>query len=295
MAEEKTKPNGERMREYRDSNLASVEQDVFSPAPISKDVEEAKLASSLAFAGEALGGQHPFVRQLLGGVAPEARAAQLVEGCTLTSVEARRSLLASGLAGLQASQDPMIRLAIALNKESRQLRGRFDTEVEEPERQAYAQIARAQFALEGATVAPDATFTLRLAYGRVSGYSEGSRSQPFATTFGGLFRTARQHKQSEPFALPPRWLQGEKKLNPRTAFDFVSTADTIGGNSGSPVVNRKGEFVGINFDRNRFGLVRNFLYTDVQARHISVHAPAILEAIDRLYGYRKLVEELRGR
>ena len=147
----------------------------------------------------------------------------------------------------------------------------------------------------GRTVAPDATFTLRLAYGVVKGYEEAGRPVPFRTTFGGMYEKAEQQQHKEPFDMPKRWRDGRAKIDPAVPFNFVSTADTIGGNSGSPVLNRAGEFVGINFDRNRFGLVRNFVYTDVQARHIAVHSAGILEALRTMYDCPDLVTELVGK
>jgi hypothetical protein len=141
-------------------------------------------------------------------------------------------------------------------------------------------------------MAPDATFTLRLAFGVVKGYEVDGTELPFHTTFAGLYAKADDHQGAPPFKLPPAWIDRKEKLNLQTPFNFVSTADTIGGNSGSPVLNRAGELVGVNFDRNRHGLVRNFVYTDLQARHIAVHAGAIAEALDKVYGASELLGEL---
>ncbi len=156
------------------------------------------------------------------------------------------------------------------------------------------QIARSRFEVHGTAIAPDATFTLRLAFGVVKGYRAEGVELPFTTTFGGAFERAQKQGHREPFVLPKRWLDSRGKLDLTTPFNFVSTADTIGGNSGSPVLNRKGELVGINFDRNRHGLVRNFVYTDEQARHIAVHSRGVLEALRSLYDAKALVEELTG-
>jgi hypothetical protein len=156
-------------------------------------------------------------------------------------------------------------------------------------------LARARFDVLGTAVAPDATFTLRLAFGVVKGYTADGALLPFATTFAGAFARAEQQGHREPFTLPRRWREGKGKLDLETPFNFVSTADTIGGNSGSPVLNRQGELVGVNFDRNRHGLVRNFVYSDEQARHIAVHCRAVLEALTRLYDAGPLVAELTGR
>jgi hypothetical protein len=193
---------------------------------------------------------------------------------------------------VEESADPMIVFAREMDGSARDLRKRCESEVEEPERQAYAELAKVRFAVLGKSVPPDATFTLRLAYGVVKGYEAEGQQVPFATTFGGLYDRAEAQQHKEPFELPERWKAGKAKLDLATPYDFVSTADTIGGNSGSPILNRAGEFVGINFDRNRFGLVRNFVYTDVQARHISVDSRGSLEALRKLYECPGLVKEL---
>ena len=173
------------------------------------------------------------------------------------------------------------------------MRQRFAA-TEEAHQQAYALVAKATFDRFGTAVAPDATFTLRLAFGVVKGYRVDGADIPFQTTFAGLFERSADHGNEEPFRLPPRWQTAKAKLDLTVPLNFVSTADTIGGNSGSPVLNRAGELVGINFDRNRHGLVRNFVYTDEQARHIAVHSRGVLEALRSLYDAGPLVKELTG-
>jgi hypothetical protein len=294
LAVERPKPAAERLREYRDSALESLEFQLFSPAPIHAELERAKLAGSLSFLAERLGGDHPLVVRVLDGKPPAARAADLVAGCGLADPGRRRQLAADGLKAVEESRDAMLRLARLVDDDARALRRRFEDQVEEVERQANAVIARARFDVLGAAVPPDATFTLRLAFGEVKGYSADGVEVPHTSTFRGLFERAKQQNSREPFALPQRWREGKDKLDLDTPFNFVSTADTIGGNSGSPVLNRKGELVGINFDRNRYGLVRNFVYTDEQARHIAVQGRAVLEALERLYDAEPLADELLG-
>src|SRR5262249_38814791 len=250
---------------------------------------------SLTFFAEMFGGEHSLVAQVLAGNNPAARAAELVASCKIRDVAQRKKLFDGGRAAVEASDDPLIRLARLVDAEARAVRKQYEDEVEEVERQGYAAIAQARFAAFGKSVAPDATFTLRLAFGVVKGYEEDGMHVPFHTTFGGAFERADRMGHREPFALPMRWIDGKGKLDLATPFNFVSTADTIGGNSGSPVLNRAGELVGINFDRNRHGLVRNFAYTEVQARHIAVHCRAVLEGLRKLYAADDLLRELDGR
>src|SRR5262249_12154110 len=295
MADELPKKSADRLREYRDSNLESLKFQLYSPAPIYPDLERAKLTAALTFLAEVLGGDHPTVKQVLAGKNPAARADELVGGTRLFDVERRKRLVDGGKAAIDAGTDPLIVLAKTIDAEARRLRTRFETEVEEPERQAYAELAKMRFEAFGRNVAPDATFTLRLAFGQVKGYEVGGQKLPFHTTFGAAFDRSAKLGGKEPVELPKRWLDGKGKLDLNTPFNFVSTADTIGGNSGSPVLNREGELVGVNFDRNRHGLVRNFVYTDVQARHIAVHSRAVLEALHKLYPAEALVKELVGK
>lgn len=295
LADEKPRPSAQRLREYRDSNRESLELELFSPAPVHPELEQARLAASLEFAALQLGAAHPTVQRLLAGKSPSRRAAELLAGTRLADVAERRRLYTGGRPVVDASTDPLIRLARALDGEARRLRTRYENEVEEPRRQAYARIARARFRLEGASTAPDATFTLRLAFGVVRGYRDGGVAVPPWTTLGGVFRLAERHQGREPFALPRRWLDGRARLDLSLPYDIISTADTIGGNSGSPVVNRAGQVVGVNFDRNRPGLVRNFVYNEEQARHIFVSSTAVIEVLRVLYGAEPLLRELAHR
>jgi hypothetical protein len=294
LSSELPKPSGDRLREYRDSNLDSLKFQMFSPAPIHTDLERAKLTASLTFLSEQLGGSHPLVKKALAGKNPAERAAELVDGSRLADVIERKKLFEGGIAAIQPCTDPMIVLARLIDNDARAERKRYESEVEEVERQAYAEIAKIRFTTYGRNLAPDATFTLRLAFGVVRGYTEDGKPVPFHTTFGGVFDRSDRMGDREPFHLPPRWREGKSKLDLSTPFNFVSTADTIGGNSGSPVLNRAGELVGVNFDRNRHGLVRNFVYTDEQARHIAVHCRAVLEALRKLYDCEPLLRELTG-
>jgi hypothetical protein len=292
--EERTKPSTERLREFRDSNLESLQMQLFSPEPIYDDFEMVKLAKSLTFLSEQLGHDNELVVKVLGGQSPEERASQLVHGTQLKDVELRKKLWQGGPEGIHASDDPMIKLALLVDPESRAARKVLETAVDEVKRQAYDQIGKAKYALEGSSIYPDATFTLRLSFGTVKGYEENGKKIPFQTTFAGLYERAEEHKEKPPFDLPRRWIERKDRLKPDTPFNFVCTADIIGGNSGSPVVNTKGEFVGIIFDGNIQSLVLDFVYDDRQARAVSVCSPAIIEALRKIYDADKLADELTG-
>lgn len=292
-ADEKTKPNGERLREFRDSNRESLELDLFSAEPIYDDFETLRLADSLSWLTEKLGCDHPLVKQVLANESPRARAAQLISGTRLKDVAFRKKLYAATPAELQAVRDPMLELARAVDTEARRLRKIVEAQ-DEVKRQAYAKIAAAKFAIEKGSTYPDATFTLRLAFGLVKGYEEDGRKIPCQTTVAGLYERSTAHHEKPPFDLPPRWLERKAKLDLATPFNFVSTADIIGGNSGSPVVNRAGEFVGIIFDGNIQSLVLDFIYTDAQARAVSVNSQSILEGLRKVYDANALAEELVG-
>ena len=292
LSAETAKPNGERLREFRESNLESLEQQLFSTAPIYPALETAKLADSLGNFIEKSGAKHDLVAKVLAGKSPQARAAELIQNSKLADVELRRRLAKEGASAQAATGDPLIELASLVDGPSREVRKRYEDAVEEPLRQAYAKIANARFALYGTETYPDATFTLRLAFGTVRGYEEQGRQVAPWTTIGGAYPHAAEHGSVYPFALPPRWLERKDKLDLDTPFNFVSTADIIGGNSGSPVVNRAGEIVGIIFDGNIQSLVLAYAYTDTQARAVSVASPAIVEALKKIYDASELVAEL---
>jgi hypothetical protein len=291
LADETAMPNADRLREYRESNLDSLRQQLFSEAPIYEDLEIVKLADSLGMLLE-LAGEHALVRRVLAGQSPQQRAAALVRGCTLRDVAVRQKLAAGGSQALAASADPMLELARLIDGPAREVRKRYEEQVEEPLRQAYAKIARARFGLYGTKVYPDATFTLRLAFGTVRGYEEFGQPIPPWTTFAGLYQRSADHGNRGPFALPPRWQERKERLDLSVPFNFVSTADIIGGNSGSPVVNRRGEFVGIIFDGNLPSLVWDFVYTDKIGRALAVDSRAIIEALRKVYDAQPLVDEL---
>ena len=295
LAEESVKPNSERLREYSEAGLDSLKLQLFSDAPIYGDLETAQLADSLGMMEEVLGGDNPTVQTVLAGKSPRDRAAELVQGTALKDVAVRKRLAAGGLAAINDSRNPMIQLAKLIDPESRSIRQRFEQQVEEPQRQAYGKIANAKFAVYGSSVYPDATFTLRLAFGEVKGYTELDQKIPWDTTLGGTYEHAAEHGNKYPFELPKIWYERKSQLNLSTPFNFVSTADIIGGNSGSPVINRAGELVGIIFDGNIESLVLDYIYTDKVARAVAVHSAGILEALRKVYNADRLITELTGK
>ncbi|MGO8745818.1 MAG: S46 family peptidase [Thermoguttaceae bacterium] len=292
MAEESAKPNPQRLREYTESSRDSLTMQLFSEAPIYDGMEIATLADSLSMYLEIAGAENPLAKQVLAGKSPQERAAELVRGTQLKDVAVRKKLAEGGVKAIAESQDPMIQLARLVDPAARAVRKTYEEKVEEPLRQAYGKISKARFALYGTDIYPDATFTLRLAFGVVSGYEElGTRIPPW-TTIAGLYERSAEHDNQPPFNLPESWVTHKGQLNPATPLNFVSTADIIGGNSGSPVVNRKGEFVGIIFDGNIQSLVLDFIYTEDQSRALAVHSSAIREALRKVYGASRLADEL---
>jgi hypothetical protein len=292
MADEDAKPNAQRLREFGEAGRASLEMQLYSDAPIYPDLETVKLADSLGMMTEMLGADHEMVKKILNGRSPRERAAELVKGTSLAKVDERKKVANGGKSAISGSTDAMIQLARAIDPRARELRTQFEQQYEEPQRQAYAKVAAARFAVFGSTTYPDATFTLRLAFGTVKGYEdEGRKIEPW-TTIGGTFKHAEAHGSKEPFELPESWLKSRDKLKADTPFNFVSTADIIGGNSGSPVVNKAGELVGIIFDGNIQSLVLDFMYTDTVARAVSVHSSGIMEALRKVYGATALADEL---
>jgi len=289
--DEMTKPNGERFPEFRDSYKESLELELFSSQPIYDDFEIVKLTDSLTDMVTRFGADDSRVKQVLAGKSPVDRATELVKGTKLKDVAVRRQLYAGGASAVSAANDPMIELARMIDSPARDARKVYEAQ-DEIKQQAYAQIAKARFAAQGTNTYPDATFTLRLSYGTVRGYDEGGKKIPALTNTAGLYQRGAEHKNEPPFDIPKRWLDGKAKLNPNTPFNFVNDADIIGGNSGSPVVNKNNEFVGIIFDGNIQSLVLDCIFTDKQARAVSVDSAAISEALEKVYDAKPLLDEL---
>jgi Peptidase S46 len=289
---EKVKPNGERLREYRDSALPSVEQQLFSPAPIHKSVDTLTLGVSFRLMQDAMGSNDPVVQKVLNGKSPEDAARAVVEGTKLDDIAVRKQLYEGGWAAVEASTDPMIVLMRDVDPEARAARKQYDDEVDAVEKRDGSIIAKARFAETGFTQPPDAGFTLRLSYGAVKGYTENGKKIPYFTTVGGAFEHSAEKHNQPPFNMVNTWVKAKSSLDLKTPLNFVSTVDIIGGNSGSPTVNKEGEVVGIVFDGNIQSLVWNFQYNDKVARAVHVDARGIQEALRKIYGASALADEL---
>jgi hypothetical protein len=292
LAAESGKPNSERLPEFTDARRASLELGLYSTAPIHTDFEKLKLADSLGFMVEVFGANDPLVKRVLEGKTPEARAAELIDGTKLRDPEFRKQLAAGGVKAIEESTDPMIVLARSIDKEARDVRQRYENEVIGVERTSYSKIARALFETEGTKLYPDATFTLRLSYGAVKGYMEnGKKVEPF-TTFAGLYDRSTNFSAKFPYNLPPRWMERKSGMNLKTPYNFVSTNDIIGGNSGSPTINKEGELVGLIFDGNIQSLVGNFYYDESVNRAISVDSRGMLEVLRKVFDAKEIADEL---
>ena len=300
---EKQKPNGERLREYRDSNLPSIEQTLLSTAPVYKDLEVARLTYSLENMRDVLGADNGAVKKVLNGRTPAEVAKAAVEGSKLDDVAVRKQLYEGGESAVKASHDSMIQLMESIEPDARAVRKRYDDEVDSVYRTNGALIAKARFSQSGFNLPPDATFTLRLSYGEVKGYVEDGQGNVAAkgqhvayfTTMGGAFEHAAKNGDKPPFQLPPTWMKAKPKLKLATPLNVVETADIIGGNSGSPVINKAGEVVGIIFDGNIQSLPWNAMYDDRIGRAVHVDSRGIIEALRTIYHADGLADELAGK
>jgi hypothetical protein len=290
MAAEDRRPSAERLREFRDSARASLEQQIFSDVPVYDDLERIQLADELSRMIDDRGGNDPLVLAALAGKSPKDRAAEIIANTTLKTAEGRKALSKQGFDAISKSSDPLVQLVRTMESEYRKLREIADS-LDEQERQAYAKITEAKFALGGDSVYPDATFTLRLSYGLVSGYESNGRIPAF-TTLGGAFDHEKSHLAKDPWVLPASWHAAKDRLKGNIPFNFVCTADIIGGNSGSPVVSRDGAMVGIIFDGNIESLTSDFYYSDRQGRAVAVHIAGVLEAMRSIYNAGFLADQM---
>ena len=290
------KPSEQRYPEFTDARLEGLKFTLFSTAPVFIEMEEAQLAAWLEDAQKTLGPGDPFVKAALGGQTAAALAKQVMAGTKLMDAAARKALVDGGRPAIIASADPLIDLARRVEPIVRELRAWQEEKIQSVDARAGQKIAEARFAVYGKTAYPDANFNVRLEYGTVLGYEEDTTLVPHKTTFYGLYERAAAFSEKAPFTLPARWRDGRAKLDLATPFNFVYTADTIGGNSGSPVINRNAEICGINFDSNVQKLPNRYMYIDEAegSRAVGVHSAGIIEGLRKLYGADALVAELTG-
>ncbi len=289
------KPDGERLQGFHDSQLESLRFRLFSPAPVYPGFEKAMLTAGLQLAQEELGANDPLVTAVLGSRTPSEIVTAAVDGTKLADPAFRKSLVEGGQAAVQASTDPMIVLARKVDPFDRQRTKVFEDKVESVETPAGEKIGQARFAVYGKSLYPDATFTLRLGYGAVKGYPMNGTEAPPITTFYGLYDRAYSFGLKSPFNLPARYLERRNRLDLSGPVDFVNTCDIIGGNSGSPVINKTGELVGLIFDGNIESLVGDFVYYEVNNRAVAVHSGAIIQVLRQMYDASPLADELEGK
>ena len=291
-----SKPDGERLAGFHDTQLESdASAAVLARAGLPRDGRSPASRRRWNWRLAELGANDPFVKAALNGRSPKDAAVALVNGTKLADPAVRRQLVEGGEAAVAASNDPMIALARQLDPMRRELIKWQEENVEGVEQRAGEQLGKARFAVYGKSTYPDATFTLRLSYGRVEGYPMNGTKAPPMTTFFGLFDRAAGFNYQGPFYLPSRYMENRDKLTLSTPLNFVTTNDIIGGNSGSPVINAKAEIVGLIFDGNIESLVGDFIYDGTANRSVAVHTGGMTEALNKLYGAGRLVQELEGK
>jgi hypothetical protein len=291
-SEERAKPNEQRLEEFADARLPGLVQRLLAPRPLNRPFEIAKLAFGLDQLREELGADHPFVKQVLGKSSPDELAAELVKGTKLDDVAERKRLWDGGKDAVRASKDRMIQLALAIDDTGRKLRARYQNELQSVVTKNSELVAKARFDVYGMNSYPDATFSARVSFGTVRGWREPGKVIPSFTRIGGAFERATGRF---PYALPKSWLDKQKQLDLQTPFNFVTDNDIIGGNSGSPVVNRNGELVGLVFDSNIHGLGGAYGFDMAVNRMVAVDARAIVHALDVIYGASRISDELSGK
>jgi hypothetical protein len=290
-AAERGKPDAERLPAFRDANLPVLEQQLKSTAPVYPQYEQTLLSWSLEKMRQRLGADDDLVHQVLGKQSPDQLATALISGTKLADPAVREALWQGGEKAIAASTDPMIVLARSIDAQARAVRKQYEDQVDAPNRKATEAIAQALFARDGTASYPDATFTPRLSFGKVVGWNEGGKPVPPFTDFAGLYARA---TGADPFKLPDSWLKAKSSLDLSTPMNFVTDNDIVGGNSGSPVINRQGEAIGLVFDGNIHSLGGNFTYDGSNNRAVSVDTTALLEVVRKVYHLPQLADELRN-
>ena len=288
-AEERPKPNADRLPEFGDARLAQVEQSLFAERPTYPALDEVQLSWWLSKTREILTVDDPRVGTLLGRESPEALAKALARGTRLGDPAVRRRLWEGGRAAIEASTDPLIRFVSRIQPVTRDTRRTWEADVQAPTDRASEALAALRFRVYGTAVSPDATGTLRLTYGRAEGWSYGGRTVPYATRFAGLWARA---TGAAPFDLAPRLARAKERIPADTLLDFTASTDTIGGSSGSPAINAAGELIGANFDSTVLSQRNAYGYDPVVNRSVIVSATAITAALRHAYGQERLLAEL---
>ena len=289
-AQERARPSAERLPGFADSQLPLLEKEVLDPHPVYPELEQLTLEFWLSKAREYMTADAPGTKLLLGKDSPEQLSARLAAS-KLGDPALRKALWDGGLKAVQASDDPMIRFVLKVDAEARRLRMAYDEQVTGPTTAAAEKIARARFAIYGTSIYPDATFTLRLSYGKIAGWTYRGVTVPPFTNFAGLYERA---TGQDPFELDPRWVAAKDKLTPTTVFNISTTNDIIGGNSGSPLVDARGEVIGAVFDGNIHSLGGDYGYDPTLNRAVAVSTASISEALRKVYGEEALAQELAG-
>lgn len=290
-AEERQKPSVERLPKYTDSNLVAVRQQLGADVPFYPDLAKLELGLRLTHIRGNLGTDDPLAHAVLGAEAPDALAARLVDGTKLGDAKARLALYDGGAAAIAASADPAIVFARTLDPQVRAIQKDYEARVDAPTRAAAQRIAKARCAIDGTTVDPDATFTLRLSYGAVMGFPSQGRLVPPFTTIAGLFGRA---TGAVPYALPPTWLAAKPKLDLATPMNLATTNDIIGGNSGSPLIDQNARVVGLIFDGNIYSLGGEYGYDGARNRAVSVDSRALLAGLRTVYHFDRIVTEIQS-
>lgn len=287
-------PDSARLPQYRGQGLTNIKNQLLAPAPIDTAFERLAIAAQLRAAQSELPANDPFLRVALAGQTPEARAAALVRGTRITDQAVRQQLVQGGQAAIESSTDPIIVLARAIDPLNRQQLARANA-LNAVITANSEKIGQAMFAAYGTALPPDATFTLRISDGVVKSFPSNGTIAPFKTTFYGLYERSAAFDDKFPFKLPQRWVARKANLNLSTPYNFVSTNDIIGGNSGSPVINKNGEVVGLVFDSNIEGVSNRFIFSSEVGRTVSVHSAGIVEALRKMYDGARIADELQGR
>lgn len=288
--EEIPKPNEVRLPEYADAKLPQFRAALFTTAPIYPELEIETLTFSLTKMREDLGPDDPLVHDLLGKRSPREVATDLITNTKLSDVAFRKQLLDGGKSAVETVSDPMIQFACKVDKHARQIRAEYERDVEGVQKKNHELLGRARFAVYGNSIYPDATFTPRVSYGSVRGWVENGKQINPITIIGGVYE---RNTGSDPFALPQSWLRAKDKLDLTTPFNFVTTNDIIGGNSGSPMINQNAEIIGLIFDGNIWSLGGEFWFDESVNRSVAVHSRVVTEALDKVYGARRVLEEIK--